>query len=156
MTQKKSKSKDLTPRLLPANCLTIDWLLQQFGDTRRTAQRNYRKFVLEGVGARSIWDDLKFQILLGDEDFVTLFSDVTKGIEELKEIPRSQRFLEHPSLEQLFSEAAGQGKRVRDPIIREAVECHGYTQKAVADHLQLHYSTVNRILTKLDSKKEQE
>lgn len=93
---------------------------------------------------------------LGNDDFVTMFSDVTKGIEELKEIPRSQRFLEHPSLRQLFSEAVSQGKTVRDRIICEAVELHGYTQKAVADHLQLHYSTVNRILTKQDSKKQQE
>ena len=140
----------------PANCLSTDWLLQQFSDARRTAQRNYEKFVEDGVGVPSIWDDVKCQILLGNDDFVTMFSDVAKGIEELKEIPRSQRFMEHPSLRQLFSEAVSQGKTVRDRIICEAVELHGYTQKAVADHLQLHYSTVNRILTRQDSKKQQE
>ncbi|WP_129127626.1 helix-turn-helix domain-containing protein [Geomonas oryzae] len=41
-------------------------------------------------------------------------------------------------------------------MIREAVEHHGYTQKAVADHFHLHYSTVNRILAKLGSHEEQE
>jgi hypothetical protein len=140
----------------PATCLTTDWLLQQFCDEKHTAQRLYEKFVLDGIDAPSIWDDLKSQILLGDEDFVTLFSDVAKGVEELKEVPRSQRFLEHPSLDSLFSEASRQGKRERDHMIREAVEHHGYTQKAVADHLHLHYSTVNRILAKLGSHEEQE
>lgn len=140
----------------PATCLTTDWLLQQFSDERRTAQRSYRKFIMDGIDAPSIWEDLRCQILLGDDDFVSTFSNLAKGVEEQKEIPRTQRFLKHPSLEKLFEQATGQGKMERDRIIREAVQHHGYSQKAVADHLQLHYSTVNRILIKLGITKEQE
>jgi DNA invertase Pin-like site-specific DNA recombinase len=53
---------------------------------------------------------------------------------------------------QLLPENLKQNKMVRDKIVVEAIEHHGYTKRAVADHLGIHYSTVNRILTKMSDK----
>ena len=132
-----------------ANCLSLDWLLAQFDETTKKAQRKYRKFVQDGIGARCIWDDLRVQILLGDDEFVLQFRDIAKGVEELAEIPRSQRLLDRPSLDQLFPESVRNHKAIRNRVIVEAVENHSFAQRAVASHLQLHYSTVNRILAKM-------
>jgi hypothetical protein len=76
-------------------------------------------------------------------------------MEKLAEIPRSQRFLGRPSLDQLFPELVRGDKAIRDGVIVEAVEVHSFAQRAVAAHLQLHYSTVNRILSKGTHKHQQ-
>jgi len=132
----------------PAACLSPNWLLQQFDEKPETARRRYKKFVLEGIDAPPIWDELKSQILLGDEEFALQFKEVARGAEPLAEIPRCQRFLDRPPLAQLLPENLRQNKVLRDEIVVEAIELHGYSQRAVADHLGVHYSTVNRILTK--------
>jgi len=136
----------------PIALLTTDWILQQFGEKPTVAQRRYREFVKDGIGETSIWEDVKSQILLGDDGFVEEFSDVAKGIEELSEIPKSQRFLHRPALMHLFPNEASQDKELRNQLVVEAVEVHGYDQKAVADHLRIHYSTVSRILTRNNEK----
>lgn len=135
----------------PAVFLTTDWILQQFGEKPKVAKRRYREFVKDGIGGNSIWEGVRSQILLGDDGFVDEFSDVAKGIEELTEIPKSQRFLHRPALEQFFPNEARRDKKLRDRLVVEAVEVHGYDQKTVADHLQLHYSTVSRIMTRNNS-----
>jgi hypothetical protein len=48
--------------------------------------------------------------------------------------------------EELFPNGITQDMEVRDQVVTEAVSVHGFTQKAVADHLGMHYSTINRIL----------
>ena len=129
----------------PAACLTIDWVLQQFGSNRKSACKQYREFVKDGINARSIWEDLRCQILLGSEAFIDSLSEVAKGAEEFKEIPRSQRFLTRPALLELFCHAR-HDKRQRNRAIVEAVQYHGYSQKEVADHLRLHHGTISRVL----------
>jgi len=49
--------------------LTVDWVLGQFGRSRYSAVRHYRRFVREGLGRRSIWEGLTAQVLLGEEEF---------------------------------------------------------------------------------------
>ncbi len=132
----------------PATFLATGWVLQQFGEKPKDAERRYRDFVKDGIDGVSIWDGVRSQILLGDDGFVDEFSDVTKGIEALTEVPKSQRFLNRPALEQLFTNEIVKDKKFRDCLVVEAVEIYGYDQKKVADHLQLHYSTVSRILAK--------
>jgi REP element-mobilizing transposase RayT len=51
--------------------LTTDWLLAPFGTERDHARRRYRSFVDDGVH-HSIWSDLRQQIYLGDNDFITV------------------------------------------------------------------------------------
>lgn len=130
----------------PSACLTTAWILQQFDQKPETANQKYRQFVQDGINARPIWEDLRSQILLGEEDFVEQFKDAAKGSEALTEIPRDQRFLQRPDLQQLFSGIDKDNKRLRNTVVIEAIEVHGYSQKNVADHLELHYSTINRIL----------
>ena len=129
-----------------ANYLTTEWILQQFAETHKVAIKRYRQFVKDGIDAPSIWEDLRCQTLLGDEGFVHQFSEAVKGVENVFEIPKAQRHLSVPSLDQIFTNNPKLSKRERNELIREAVVKHGYTEKAVADFLQLHYSRISRIL----------
>ena len=130
----------------PHGCLTTDWVLKQFGERRGRAHAKYREFVREGIGGERIYGKVRGQSLLGEEDFVDKLIGYVKGYEEVKEIPRVQRHLHRPTLEILFKGGAMGDKPRRDKKIEEAVVRHGYSQKEVAEHLGMHYSTVSKIL----------
>jgi len=53
----------------PPACLVTDWVLSQFGSERKKAEAAYRKFVRDGIGAESIWKDVRAQSVLGEGDF---------------------------------------------------------------------------------------
>lgn len=72
--------------------LTVDWLLEQFGRTRRVAQAKYREFVAEGIRqpARP-WEQVVGQVYLGGEAFVRRVQrHAAKGGSDA-EIPQRQR-----------------------------------------------------------------
>lgn len=129
-------------------CLTVDWILRQFSYPRKKAEAAYRKFIRDGIDAESIWRNLKAQSILGEEDFVESLLDHVRGREHIAEIPKSMRFAARPPLSGLFGDLAIQDRRERDLRIVDAVEQHGYTQKEIADHLGLHFTSVSRILRK--------
>lgn len=133
-------------------CLTVDEILSQWGSKRTLAQKRYREFVREGIGQESIWGQVKGQSLLGEENFVDRLLGYVKGYEQVKEIPKEQRYLGRPSLGDLFPMEILRDKDKRNVRIREAVASHGYTQREVADHLGLHYSTISRLVNEKTSK----
>jgi len=133
----------------PHPCLTTDWILGQFSRTRAKAEKEYRQFVRWGIGKESIWTDVKGQVLLGEDDFVVGLSDHLKKNEDIPEIPKSQRYANRPALDKLFSESILKDTRKRDKKVNEAVEKYGYTQRAVADHLGMHFTYVSQIISRL-------
>lgn len=130
----------------PHPCLTTDWIVGQFGSRGGLARKRYREFVKAGIGEESIWSSLRGQILLGEEDFIEKFTTYLKGHEEIKEIPRSQRYINRPRLDSLFKKRELKNKPIRDRKIAEAIERYGYNQKEVADYLKMHYSTISRVI----------
>jgi len=127
--------------------LAVDWVLSQFGNRRYSATRDYRRFVREGIDRPTIWEGVQAQVLLGEEDFVEKLKGYVKGYEEIREIPRSQRYLSRPALKTLFE--GKQSKTKRDSLIVRAVHRYGYSQREVADVLDLHYATVSRLANRL-------
>ena len=119
--------------------LTTDWILAQFAQQRRTAQRKYQQFVKEGLKSRP-WEELKGQIYLGSEEFI---AEHSSGKEQLTEIPRRQRRAVRPSLEQLFA-------RGPEQAILHAYREHGYRLREIAEHLGVHYATVSRQLKRAE------
>jgi len=130
----------------PHPCLTTDWILGQFSRTRSKAEEEYRQFVKWGIGKETIWNEVKGQALLGDDDFVDSLADHLRRHKDIPEISKSQRFANRPALEKLFNKSILNDKRKRDRKIAEAVEKYGYTQRAIADHLGLHFTYMSRIL----------
>lgn len=124
--------------------LTVGWILRLFGSNKKEAQRRYRKFVSEGIQAGSPWDDLQGQILLGEEGFIDKFKDHLTDKDKIKEFPRAQRYVSRPPLSKLFS--ANDKISTRNKHISTALVKYGYTLKEIADHLDIHYTTVSKAM----------
>jgi REP element-mobilizing transposase RayT len=134
----------------PHPCLTADWIVGQFDTRRRRAEMKYREFVEAGIREKGIWEEVKGQSILGEDDFVERLIGYVKGHEDIREIPKSQRYVGRPSLSTLFEGAMSADNRIRASRIRKAVIGHGYSLKDVADFLKIHYSTVSRTISKTD------
>lgn len=130
----------------PHPCLTVDWIMGQFGARRIPAQKKYDEFVYGGMYMESPWEGVSGQIVLGDERFTEKMQELISDSDKVGEIPKGQKYLNRPSLKQLFNKDLGEDKKKRNDRVREAVEVHGYNQREVASFLSLHYTTVSRIM----------
>jgi len=126
--------------------LTVDWILSQFGGRKRVAMENYRRFVIEGINKESPWETLKGQIFWGTDEFIKQLSGLLDEKENLKEVPRLQRYVARPGLGELFKEKNGKEKKAGDKTIYAAYVRYGYTMKEIAEHLGFHYATISRAI----------
>lgn len=131
----------------PHEYLSVDWVLAQFGQDRATAEKRYRQFVLSGDEGNP-FDKVKGQSILGTDTFVSRFIDYLWEKEPIKEIPRKHRYAGRPPLEALFTGEAKAKGPARDEVICETVLEYGYTLKEIADFLNLHYTTVSKVINK--------
>jgi hypothetical protein len=99
-----------------------------------------------GIGKETIWNEVKGQALLGEDDFVDSLADHLGRHKDIPEIPKSQHYANRPPFEKIFSQSILDDKRRRDGRIAQAVEKYGYTQRSIADHLGAHATYVSRIL----------
>jgi putative transposase len=130
----------------PHPCLTRNWILKQLSEDMEKAGKQYRDFVLQGSGKKTIWTEVKGQILLGGANFVEHLMEHLRGHEKIPEIPKGQRFLSRPELGKIFPSSILARKGKRDEMIEEAVERYGYTQREVSEFLGLHFTSISRIL----------
>ena len=100
------------------NYLTVDWILGLFSNNKAEAQKRYRKFVREGIHTGSPWDDLQGQILLGEEGFIEKYKDLLSDKEQIKEIPRPQRYVSRPRLSNLIWLTVVKEKTVSPPLLK--------------------------------------
>jgi succinate dehydrogenase flavin-adding protein (antitoxin of CptAB toxin-antitoxin module) len=119
--------------------LETDWILSQFGSQRRGAIARYIDFVRAGVNMPGLWTQLRSQIYLGSERFVTRMQKHVTTTAGLAEVPRAQR---RPVAKGL----AYYQRKWADPRrgMALAYASGNYTMKAIADHFGVHYSTVSR------------
>ncbi len=132
--------------------LTVNWILSQFGTTKKDARAQYKRFVSEGIGTESLWKGLKGQVILGTDAFADKFRELLKEKETIKEIPRVQRYITRPLLTSLLPPQTCERKKARDAAIYDAHVRYGYTQGEIAKHLDVHYVTVSRALKRVEEK----
>jgi len=96
-----------------------------------------------------IWPDLQGGVLLGGEGFVEQMGRHLSEKAPSREIPRRERLLHRPSLEELFAD--GEEKEHREKAAFQAHIEWGYPLKDIAEALGVHYSTVSRMVRRYDS-----
>jgi hypothetical protein len=126
--------------------LAAGWLLGVLGgQTLVEARQRYRSFIREGLAdAEGSVDGLDRPFILGRPAFEESLRPCLHDSAFSRKIAVENR-RSPPPLEDLLRESSP--RDVRNTRICEAHCRHGYTMKAIADHLNLHYSTVSRILT---------
>lgn len=121
--------------------LNTEWLLAGFGQQKLKAIEAYKRFVSEGKGQPSPWEQLKSQIFLGDGKFVESMQSLIDVDKELSEIPISQRRVDPKALS-YYAEKF----KSRNEAIISAYASGGYSLKEVGEYFGLHYSTVSGII----------
>lgn len=126
--------------------LTTDWLLGQFSLKRGEAQRGYMDFVRDPMGSQTIWKGMKAKSVLGGPAFVSRIKGMLEDDRELEVIPRFQRHIDRPGLEELAEDYCVSDKEGRNRFIMIAVDENGHSQSSVARFLGISQSTVSKIL----------
>ena len=121
--------------------LDRDWMLSHFGSSGLKARKGFIEFIMEGRLNSDMWDNLRQQIYLGDEEFVERMLSHVECDTDLSEIVKEQRCNEVRPIE--WYEAQCQS---RNEAIVMAFQLGGFTQKALADYFELHYSSISKIL----------
>ncbi len=127
----------------PHDCVIVAWVLGQFDGNSNLASIKYREFVHAGIRQEPMWQKVRGQVLLGDEDFATICGRHLKDKRAIGEILRGQRYADRPSLDALFAKTTDINQR--NNLVCEAIERHGYRQSEVAAFLGIHYSTISKI-----------
>ena len=128
--------------------LTVDWVLSLAGTVARSeAERLYSQFVDAGLCemATSL-EPAGSRLLVGDAGGLDPVRERIGGASTLHEVPRAQRFALRPDLAAVFARVESQDDRDARCVL--AVREHGYTMRAVAQYLGVHYSTVSRALAR--------
>jgi hypothetical protein len=127
--------------------LATDWILGQVGKTKSEACIKYRQFVKDGMAENEApWEKLKGQLILGSDAFIERAGEFLVGKEHYTEIPRLQRTAGRPPLEVLFPACKQRTKHERDSTILKAHVEYGYTLKEIAAHVEIHYTTVSKVV----------
>ena len=129
--------------------LTVHWIWQQFSEKKESAQNLYRHFVEEGSCGVSPWDSLIGRIFLGSDKFSEELKARLTNPESLAEIPKTERYATRPDLQNLLGSGFSSRMEKASRIYQAHME-YGYTQKQIADFLNVHYSTVSRAIQRVE------
>lgn len=128
--------------------LHTDWILSTFGKRRQEAMTRYQAFVLAGKGQPSPWQHLKNQIYLGDDQFVEKMQRKIADDAPLSDVPAlHKRPVARPLADYVRKHPS------RDQAIIAAYRSGGFSQKQIADHFEVHYSWVSKIVKKVSAGK---
>lgn len=129
--------------------LETDWLLAQFGGDRASARAGYAAFVAAGVGQPSVWEGLRHQMFLGTDAFVERFSGAGRPlVEPVGEVPRAQRRALAPSLTRFARDYSNPREAMARAFLTGA-----YSMREIAEHFEVHYSTVSRAVRWLEDQR---
>ena len=81
--------------------LAVEEVLSLFSGRRS----NYRRFVMEGIGEGSIWDEVRGQIYLGDEGFLERMQELVEG-KAVREVARAQVRPKTPGADEIVNAVA--------------------------------------------------
>ncbi len=118
-------------------------LLAQFSDQVIEARKRYARFVAQGLGAATPWEQLKGQSYLGDEEFVRQMQANIETVGTDINIPKRQRRRPALSLEQLANQHAD-----RNQAILTAYRTGQHSYQEIGEFFGLHFTTVGQIVRK--------
>lgn len=130
-----------------------DWLakyeiLAHFGEREVIAQKHFIKFIRDAKKQSPLWEQLRQQLYLGDEQFVQQQQKKQASDKDLSEIPKIQKIQTTKPLD-VYVKKYSQ----RNDAIYAAYESGRYRQKEIADYFELHYSSVSKIIKQYEREK---
>lgn len=133
---------DIAPRFL-----TTDYILGMFSENLKEAQQKYKKFVKKGIKESSPFDQINEGKILGSPQFIHEAWEKSGNTDQIKEIPRSDRIIGRPSLDEIFVDIQSKQKR-NELILFSSIRC-GYSNTDIAKKLNITPAAVSVIIKKL-------
>ena len=131
--------------------LTVENILSDFADDLAVARTEFRSFVMSGIDAELPFAALHGPIL-GDDKFIRVVMGTVAFPKRLvREIPRHDRLVGRPSLEEIRRDAVG-GREGRNKAMLEAWSEYGYHLSEIGETFGVHCASVGRIVRKLRRK----
>ena len=90
-------------------------------------------------------------MFLGQENFIDKIKHLIRGKENFKEITRKQRYITSPPLNEIFKHL---DKKSKDQAIYKAYLQYGYTLKDIAEYIGVHYTTVSKVIKRIEGEDE--
>jgi DNA-binding MarR family transcriptional regulator len=90
-------------------------------------------------------------LFLGQENFIDEIKHLIKGKEKLKEITREQRYVTKPPLDKILKH---KDMKTKEQAIYKAHLQYGYTLKEIAEYIGVHYTTVSRVIKRIEGEDE--
>jgi hypothetical protein len=132
-------------REAPLPFLHTGWVLAQFGEAPRVARMAYERFVMEGLSCLQA-PDVRDGLWVGGAALAPTVRDKVAGARDNADYPRTQRQAARPPLgEYLPPDIVSELSRRNEGMARAYFDGR-YTQKEIADHLGLHFTTVSAIV----------
>ncbi|MBU2345532.1 MAG: helix-turn-helix transcriptional regulator, partial [Gammaproteobacteria bacterium] len=122
--------------------LAVEPLLSLFASGRTEAVARYQDFVMQGVG-KPLWAEVKQQLYLGSDRFVSEMQNKIAKPELLSEVPFVQKRPPAKAIAWYVQQCAGD----RNKAVQMAFASGGYTQAELSRYFGLHSSTVSRIIS---------
>jgi len=139
----------MTGRGKPESFLTTDWILSEFGANRRLAEKQYKDFIMAGIGKKDRYEISKHALVYGDDNFIDSIKNHINGKGDLREIVKKERYTGRPKIQDIIGnnvKTEDKDKGARNKKVIDLIYNWGYSQKEVADNLNLHYSSISKIL----------
>ena len=121
--------------------LNVEYVLSHFSRSPRQAVQLYSKFVSQGRSHPSPWKALKNQIFLGSDDFVEAMQSHIDDNGLLDEIPYQQKSRKPHTIDYYFT-----SEESRNECVVNAFTNGGYSMKEIGNYLNLHNSTISKII----------
>lgn len=127
--------------------LAVDGILIQFNKNREKARNSYQQFVIEGIKNGPIWEQVKRQVYLGNDDFIDKIQEHIKHNKNDVQIPKVQKRAKALSLEEYQ-----QLESDRNSAIYKAYCSGAYSYKELGQFFELHFVTIGKIVRMLEGK----
>jgi putative transposase len=127
--------------------LDVDWTLGQFGENRAKAIEAYRKFVVAGKGLPDPKEQVRHQMILGNDVFIAEYQQAIEKPEKLCEVSKA-----HKRSVALTLSDYQRGYLQRDEAMAKAYLSGAYTMAEIGQHFKVHYMTVSRAVKKHEDK----
>lgn len=122
--------------------LNVNWTLSCFDRAKKRAKPLYVDFVEEGLKTgMDLEKEIKHQIFLGSEDFISDLQETYSLGKDLSEVPRKQKQDPLKTLDYFKGKYSD-----RNEAMARAYLSGQFTLKEVGDHFGVHYSTVSKAL----------
>lgn len=140
--------------------LAVEEVLSWFSGRRS----NYRRFVMDGIGQGTVWDDLRGQIYLGDETFLERMQDLAEG-SVVKGIAKKQIKPKAPAANEIVTVVARKyGIAAKAVLEREHAEAYwlaaylmrragNLSLNEVADRFGVSLGRISQIQSKIEAGK---